>query len=219
MSLKKIHIYKPGEIERAYDKRANAYDILFSSKIYHAPPAVCMRLCETFHVSYGQPRILDIGIGTGQLADQCRKQYPEAHISGVDSSSEMLKRCEAKGIADSLSLRNIEREGLGYDDNSFDVVVSSGVFELIADLEGVIGEVSRVLAPGGAFSFTSLCDSMGFGGENEFTAEEIDDYIAKAGLTLNERAEITGYKAGGVNVEYMVNTGTKQASEFVVPGL
>jgi SAM-dependent methyltransferase len=51
---------------------------------------------------------------------------------------------------DRLDLRRMDATSLEFDDCSFDFVFSNAVFEHISDIDAAIGEVARVLAPGGA---------------------------------------------------------------------
>ena len=66
----------------------------------------------------------------------------------------MLER--AKGNARMAGVENIafleaSAEELSFPDNSFDVVISNGVFNLVVDKAKAVGEVYRVLKPGGRF--------------------------------------------------------------------
>ena len=213
----KTYQYRRGEVEILYDSISTIYDSQFQPDRYLAPAAVRMHLSETFFAANGKPRILDIGIGTGLLSEQFRAQYPLSHISGVDASFDMLKLCEKKNIADALGWSDVERRGLGYDDNSFDIVVSSGAFELITNQARVIAEIGRVLKPAGAFSFTTVSSGSMGANDNVYYAEDLDRFISEAGLTLNDRVEITGYTMPSGPVKYFCNTGTKQDRGFIVP--
>ena len=68
--------------------------------------------------------ILEIGIGTGLIAEKLLKLNPEYHITGVDFTHEMLdiakQRCENQ-------VRLIEKNILDLDLGSrFDVILSNG---------------------------------------------------------------------------------------------
>ena len=65
-----------------------------------------------------------------------------------------------KGAAE-LGLHNVtfvegEAETLPFDDSSFDVVISNGVIDLIPDKDAVIGEIYRVLVPGGRIQIADV---------------------------------------------------------------
>lgn len=97
--------------------------------------------------------VLEIGFGTGlNLA-----YYPEAvsSLTVVEPNPGMAK-IAAPRIADS-SLQVISKplrgEALTMADNSFDWVVSTWTLCSIADLDGALREIRRVLKPGGKFTF------------------------------------------------------------------
>jgi SAM-dependent methyltransferase len=86
------------------------------------------------------PRILDYGIGLGELIFMGRERNVDVH--GVDRP----------GIETSDRAKVIDEDGrIPYDDNSFDVVVSNQVFEHIQDAPTALREIHRVLKPGGTF--------------------------------------------------------------------
>jgi ubiquinone/menaquinone biosynthesis C-methylase UbiE len=65
---------------------------------------------------------------------------------------EMLAKAQAG--AEALGAANVtfvegEAEHLPFEDESFDVVISNGVIDLIPDKDAVFGEIHRVLVPGG----------------------------------------------------------------------
>jgi ubiquinone/menaquinone biosynthesis C-methylase UbiE len=97
-------------------------------------------------------RVLDIGMGTGLLAEYAAARG--ARYEGIDYSGAMLARAARKVAARNLggvSLRWGDARSLPFEDDSFDVVVSSFVFPHFAEDEKpqVLREILRVLKPGG----------------------------------------------------------------------
>jgi arsenite methyltransferase len=77
---------------------------------------------------------------------------PEGHVTGIDMTPEMLGK--ARGAAAELGTQNVEfieadAECLPFPDESFDVVTSNGVIDLIPDKHAVFSEIFRVLKCGG----------------------------------------------------------------------
>jgi ubiquinone/menaquinone biosynthesis C-methylase UbiE len=77
---------------------------------------------------------------------------PEAHVTGIDMTPEMLAK--ARAAAEELGLGNVdfvegEGEQLPFEDETFDVVISNGVIDLIPDKDAVFSGLFRVLKPGG----------------------------------------------------------------------
>lgn len=98
-------------------------------------------------------RVLDVGCGAG-LDSLIAAQMvgPEGFVTGIDMTPEMLAKARA-GAAE-LGVGHVrfvegEAERLPFDDESFDVVISNGVIDLIPDKDAVFSELHRVLAPGG----------------------------------------------------------------------
>ncbi|MBW2241129.1 MAG: methyltransferase domain-containing protein [Deltaproteobacteria bacterium] len=96
-------------------------------------------------------RALDVGVGPGLLVHDMAKIVGEkGRVAGVDASDAMVgiseKRCADLGWTD---FHQADATALPFDDASFDVVTSSQVYEYVADMEGALTEVHRVLRPGG----------------------------------------------------------------------
>jgi arsenite methyltransferase len=98
-------------------------------------------------------RVLDIGSGAGTDSLVAAQMVgSDGHVTGIDMTAAMLAK--ARGAAAEMGVANVtfieaEAEQLPFTDESFDVVVSNGVIDLIPDKDAVFAEISRVLAPGG----------------------------------------------------------------------
>jgi len=99
-------------------------------------------------------RVLDIGIGTGGLAERLARCG--ADVWGIDISTEMLKACAEK--FPQFRLEKGDFLHIPFDSSQFHRVVSSFALHHVqpGDYESVIGEVLRVLAPGGRFVLTDF---------------------------------------------------------------
>jgi arsenite methyltransferase len=77
---------------------------------------------------------------------------PEGRVIGIDMTPEMLARAR-KNLQETklqnVSFHNASAEDLPFPDESFDVVISNGVFNLIPDKAKALKEVFRVLKPHG----------------------------------------------------------------------
>ncbi len=92
-------------------------------------------------------RCLEIGVGTGRIAlPLARAGVP---IVGVDISREMLRRLvlNAGGAPPPIAVADAAR--LPFRDHVFASAIASHVFHLIPDWTTAIGELARVLRPGG----------------------------------------------------------------------
>ena len=99
-------------------------------------------------------KLLEVPVGTGILTMSLYQTMPEADITCLDYSPDMMRQAREK--ADRLHLKNITfRQGdvgvLPYEDDTFDIVLSLNGFHAFPDKEAAYREVFRVLKPGGTF--------------------------------------------------------------------
>jgi arsenite methyltransferase len=105
-------------------------------------------------------RVLDLGSGAGTDSLIAAQMVGEAgRVTGIDMTPEMLDK--ARAAAAEMGAVNVEfvageAERLPFDDETFDVVISNGVIDLIPDKDAVFGELHRVLAPGGRLQIADV---------------------------------------------------------------
>lgn len=98
--------------------------------------------------------VLDAGCGTGIVALQAaRVGGPHGKVLGIDLSEPMLALAAAKArqaaIADRVQFQNMDAEALALGDRSFDVVLSLFALLHFPNPRTALGEMFRVLRPGG----------------------------------------------------------------------
>ena len=99
-------------------------------------------------------KLLEVPVGTGVLTMPVYRELPDADITCLDYSADMMAAARAK--ADRAGIRNISfRQGdigdLPFADDSFDIVLSLNGFHAFPDKEAAYRETFRVLKPGGTF--------------------------------------------------------------------
>jgi len=105
-------------------------------------------------------RVLDVGSGAGTDSLVAAQMVgAEGSVTGIDMTPEMLAK--ARAAASEMEAENVEflpgeAEQLPFEDESFDVVISNGVIDLIPDKDAVYGEIFRVLAPGGRIQIADV---------------------------------------------------------------
>ena len=99
--------------------------------------------------------VLDIGCGLGGPACILAGAYG-AHVVGTDLEAPLIERARqraaSQGLGDRARFEVVKPGPLGFEDDSFDLVVSSGGVTQTADKLGIFRECLRVLEPGGSLS-------------------------------------------------------------------
>ena len=100
--------------------------------------------------------VLDVGAGTGRISFFLTRRG--AHVTGIDSSGEMLKKAEEKANAGGVSVNFMAGDAheLPFEDKSFDYVVSLRTLMHVVDWEKVLGEMCRAARKGVIFDFPPL---------------------------------------------------------------
>ena len=104
--------------------------------------------------------VIDLGSGAGNDCFVARHETgAQGKVIGIDFTPIMIEK--ARTNADKLGYTNVEfREGdidnMPVGDSSADVVVSNCVLNLVPNKKKVIGEMFRVLKPGGHFSVSDI---------------------------------------------------------------
>jgi len=100
-------------------------------------------------------RVLDIGCGLGGPAFFLVRNHG-ANVVGTDIEPHIIERAKQRakkyGLEAKTEFQLVEPGPLGFPDESFDFVVSSGAFTQIANKLEMFREVLRVLKRGGVFS-------------------------------------------------------------------
>jgi 2-polyprenyl-3-methyl-5-hydroxy-6-metoxy-1,4-benzoquinol methylase len=105
-------------------------------------------------------RVLDVGSGAGMDSLVAAQMVgPAGSVTGIDMTDEMLGK--ARLAATEMGMSNVEfvegeAERLPFESESFDVVISNGVIDLVPDKDAVYSEIFRVLAPGGRIQIADV---------------------------------------------------------------
>jgi phosphatidylethanolamine/phosphatidyl-N-methylethanolamine N-methyltransferase len=91
-----------------------------------------------------QGSLLEIGVGNGRHLSL----YKTHHITGIDTSSRMLKMA-GKKYNGTVTLLQMDGQDLRFPDHHFDYVVLSHVIAVVDDPEKLLEEAYRVLKPNG----------------------------------------------------------------------
>jgi SAM-dependent methyltransferase len=100
-------------------------------------------------------RVLDVGTGTGVVAVTAASAG--AKVSGLDLSPKLIERARHNAALARVEVNFVEgdAESLPYADSSFEVVLSQFGHMFAPRPEVAIGEMLRVLKPGGTIAFST----------------------------------------------------------------
>jgi SAM-dependent methyltransferase len=162
-----------GPLRREFDRLAPVWDEMRTPDSFAPVEAALAVLTE-------DPRhVLDLGTGTGSVAQLVAARFPEAEVTGVDVSPKMIDVARAKGTRVRFEVADAER--LRYGDDAFDLVT-------LGNMIPFFDELARVTTPGGhvLFSFS--------GGEQTpiyVAPERLRDELASRGF-----ADFADFSAG-----------------------
>lgn len=139
-------------VAQTYDRMADHYGALSFWDEYGR------RLVGHLELAPGAS-VLDIGCGAGASALPAAELVGRnGSVIGVDLSSELLalagKRADARRLSN-VVFRNEDMTDLSYPAGSFDAVVSGFSIFFVEDIEGLVGELWRMVKPGGKLAIAT----------------------------------------------------------------
>lgn len=135
---------------KTFDAQAATYDTGMEGS--HARMLYPQVAEEVMRAAQGTPapRLLDLGCGTGALAQEVCERVPSARLTCVDLSSNMVAAARRR-LGDTAEVIVADAEHLPCHDGCFDVVWCNDSFHHYPDPVRAAFQVWRVLAAGGTF--------------------------------------------------------------------
>ena len=175
-------IYKTNDkenLEKKYDAWSHVYDSELD-KLYRVSPIKSAQALSKV-LSDPQASILDAGAGTGMVGEALA-ELGYRNITATDLSSEMLEVARKKQVYKALYQGNLE-EPLDFSQtNSFDAIISVGVFTFGHAQPQALENLFLLLKSGGYFVLTVRVDYY----ESNETLQEV---LKKLDLSLCDRSE------------------------------
>jgi len=111
-------------------------------------------------------RILDLGIGTGDMALEVLRQVTKSNIIGLDNCAELVRFGRHKSSLQSYRKRILwlwgEGNFLPFSDRSFDGVVAAFAIRNMPDLPRVFAEMYRVVRTGGKIVLLDMVEPKSY---------------------------------------------------------
>lgn len=146
------------KVRRAFSDAALNYEIL--SSLHKEIGRELVRKVMDKHCQ----RILDVGTGTGYLANKAKLYFPEALVVGVDLADGMV--LEANKLKEGIQIVQADACALPFAERSFELVVSNLAYQWAGDLRAAFSNAHNCLTDNG-----TLCATL-FG---QRTLEELFD--------------------------------------------
>lgn len=138
-----------GKSRDAFDAQAATYDEdMHGSHARALYPHVVAEVKRAVE-GVGSPRLLDLGCGTGALAEAVLEEVAGCRLACVDLSPKMLEEAKRR-LAGRAEVSLADAEGLPFPDGSFDAAWCNDSFHHYPDPKKAAFQMWRVLKPGGA---------------------------------------------------------------------
>lgn len=148
------HDKDKARIARNFGRAAAAYD-----SVAQFQQIACARLLERLDVMRLEPALFaDLGSGTGSVTRSLLSRYPRSMAMEVDLSLPMLRAARPRWPWQRRRARWIcaDAESLPLRDASVDLVASNLMLQWCNQPARALGEILRVLRPGGLLLFSTL---------------------------------------------------------------
>lgn len=115
------------------------------------------RILDLIPNSLNPQKILDLGCGTGKHLLKLAEFFPEAHITGIDSSEEMLRKASVK-IQQSkrIKLFNTDIASLRSEPETYDLILCSYSLSMFGDLNEYIDLIQNSLNQSGVVAIVDF---------------------------------------------------------------
>ena len=133
---------EPTEGAETFLTSGDAYDAFMGR--YSRPLAAEFADAAGVHAGH---RVLDVGCGPGALTGHLVERLGAAAVSALDPSPPFVAECSARFAG--VDVRDGRAEEIPFPDAAFDCALAQLVLHFVSDPEQAVGEMTRVVRPGG----------------------------------------------------------------------
>lgn len=199
----------PAYVRETFDGYADSFEQHLVSELGYQAPSV---LAKTLRGAIGTPapliNILDLGCGTGLFGDQV-KDF-KGKLVGIDLAPRMIDKARRRQIYDELIVGDLLDYLTEVAPGEFDLIAATDVFIYVGNLVPVFEQASRILAPGGWFTFSI-----------ETSREESSDFfLAQTGRYQHHKRYLTRLSAqfGFLQADFTETPCLREEKGEPVPG-
>lgn len=135
-------------------------------------------------------KVLDIGTGPGSLAIEFAKEIPGVEVIGLDLSDVILElardNAQKSEVSSRVSFERGDAEEMPFEDDMFDLVISSNTLHLIKNPIKMFNEIHRVLKPKGRFFISDFRRNwLGILSDHfkaSYSPKEVKDLLSQSNL-------------------------------------
>jgi predicted TPR repeat methyltransferase len=144
----------PAYVERLFDAFAESFDKKLVQDLKYRTPQDVVKVLKSVRPAPGAfGNFLDIGCGTGLIAEALATHYQIARSVGIDLSQKMIDQAKNKGLYQHL-VRGDAVELLYEFEEAFDLVACIEVPIYVGDLWPMTGAVAACLKAGGLYVYS-----------------------------------------------------------------
>jgi len=147
MTLKKNQA-KVNHLQGMFSRISSNYDFMNRLMTFGMDMAWRRFLISVARMPKGA-RVLDVGIGTGDIAFEALRLDPTVRVTGVDFTYAMMEVGRRREDADKIYWCRADALSLPFHEAAFDAVVSGFLVRNVADVRSTFREQMRVVKPGG----------------------------------------------------------------------
>ncbi|MBP3688329.1 MAG: tetratricopeptide repeat protein [Alphaproteobacteria bacterium] len=212
LSLQDIAYMDLSYVKGLFDSFAPSFDEILNQLEYQAPALIAATLKDNLKTKlFKKRRILDLGCGTGLVAENLKQYFENEEFYGVDISERMLEVAGKKGLYKALYADDII-SFLETNEEVYHAVTAGDVFTYLGDLKPLFRLLAKTVKFNGL-----LCFSISKNQENNN-----DYFLMPSGRFVHTLSYVNrllkhcGFKTLSANVAVLRHEGVKEVEGYIV---